>query len=150
VKAHGGDGISDTHPETIDTMSSTTVQDSHGLYRPLEENEVRILEILPGLDGDIVQCQLQYIKLGGSTEYNALSYAWGDPNLPKVTISVDGYDKDVTENCKLALEELRREAMAKSKTQVIWISAICINQAHTEERNYQILVMRVFIGRRRS
>lgn len=32
----------------------TTVQDHYQLYRPLAENEIRIFEILPGLEGDVV------------------------------------------------------------------------------------------------
>jgi hypothetical protein len=80
--------------------------------------------------------------LNDSTEYNALSYIWGDPKLPELVITVDGYNKGVTENCKLAMEELRREAMTQLKTQFIWIDAICINQKDRRERSQQILVMR--------
>lgn len=94
------------------------------LYRPIVGNEIRVLEILPGGE-DIIGCQLKYIKLDTPIEYNALSYTWGDPTKPKVTITVDGYSLKVTENCYLALRELRREAVAQSKTQIIWIDAIC-------------------------
>jgi hypothetical protein len=53
----------------------------------------------------------------------------------------------VTENCKLALQELRREARVNSKTQVIWIGAICINQEDLEERRQPVLIMRlIYIG----
>lgn len=74
AKAYCGNEIYETHLESIDKMPPTTVQDRYRLYRPLEENKLRILDILFCLEGDIVQCQLKYINLNGSIEYNALSY----------------------------------------------------------------------------
>jgi hypothetical protein len=47
----------------------------------------------------------------------------------------------VTENCKSALLELRREVVTRSQAQLIWIDAICINQKDIPERNYQLLLM---------
>jgi hypothetical protein len=112
------------------------------VYRPLAENEIRILEILAGSEDEEVHCQLRYIKLDGLTEYNALSYAWGDTSKLQVDIYIDGQKLKVTENCKSALLELRREAVTRSQTQLIWIDAICINQKDIPERNYQLLLMR--------
>jgi hypothetical protein len=40
------------------------------------------------------------------------------------------------------LLELRREAVTRSQTQLIWIDAICINQKTVPERNHQLLLMR--------
>jgi hypothetical protein len=60
------------------------------VYRTLGENEIRILEILAGSGDEEVHCRLKYIKLDGLTEYNALSYAWGDTSKPQVDIYIDG------------------------------------------------------------
>jgi hypothetical protein len=117
------------------------------LYRKLGENEIRVLEILPSTESSIIQCQLEYIMLGRPAQYNALSYTWGDLTAPRAEIAVNGHKLRVTENCKLALQELRREAKVNSKTQVIWIDAICINQEDLEERHQQVLIMRsIYIG----
>lgn len=111
------------------------------IYRPLKNTEIRVLEILPGAEGSTVETRLKYIDLGTSG-YFALSYAWGDPNAPKFTLHVDGYPFQVTENCMLALNELRRESMACSRTYSIWIDAICINQTDIPERTHQLYIMR--------
>lgn len=66
------------------------------VYRPLAENEIRILEILAGSGDEEVHCRLKYIKLDGLTEYNALSYAWGDTSKPQVDIYIDGHKLKVT------------------------------------------------------
>ncbi|KAF4626724.1 hypothetical protein G7Y89_g11433 [Cudoniella acicularis] len=112
------------------------------LYHPLNENEIRILEVLPGREEDMIESRLECIKLGNLTSnYNALSYVWGDLNKPKVPLVVNGHVLQVTENCISALKELRREFMARSKTCFIWIDAICINQMDIPERNQQLLAM---------
>jgi hypothetical protein len=67
------------------------------VYRPLAENEIRILEILAGSGDEEVHCRLKYIKLDGLTEYNALSYAWGDTSKPQVDIHIDCQKLKVTE-----------------------------------------------------
>ena len=115
------------------------------LYRPLLANEIRLLEVLPPLSDseyEDVYCLLKYTSLDSPTEYNALSYTWGDPTLPKVTIIVDGHHLEVTENCKRALQELRREVEIRGETHTIWIDAICINQKDVSERSQQVQLMR--------
>ncbi|PVH75438.1 hypothetical protein DL98DRAFT_427604, partial [Cadophora sp. DSE1049] len=123
---HGG-----CHPSPI----------SNSLYRPIEPGQIRILEILPGCEQDPIQCRLQYVELCKMPKYNALSYSWGDLSKPKSVISVDGHKLEVTENCALALLELRGEAVAMLKAQIIWIDAICVNQEDTRERSQQVLMM---------
>jgi hypothetical protein len=59
LNAGDGEGVYDnesceTHPATMDAIRLTTIQDRYQLYLPLAENEIRIFEILPGLEGDVV------------------------------------------------------------------------------------------------
>jgi hypothetical protein len=49
------------------------------LYCSLEMGEIRILEILPGLEEDTVECRLKTVELNWS-EYSTLSYTWGAPH----------------------------------------------------------------------
>lgn len=44
------------------------------IYRQLKDNEIRVLEILPGPEDDIIKTRIKYIKLAASG-YFALSYA---------------------------------------------------------------------------
>ncbi|TVY14492.1 Heterokaryon incompatibility protein 6, OR allele [Lachnellula arida] len=130
-----------SNADTDDNTSATAIKNNCTHYFPLQKNEIRVLEVLPGGEHDDVQCRLEHVLVNNPPEFNALSYTWGDPQAPKVTISVDGYDLLVTKSCKSILQELRRESMAQSKPQFIWIDAICINQSDIVERNIQVQVM---------
>lgn len=114
------------------------------LYCQLQEGETRVLEILPAMKG-AVKSRLHCIRLG-DLDYCALSYAWGDLKKPKVSVFVNEHPLEVTENCLFALEELRRESMAQSKTCIIWVDAICINQKDVGERSQQVALMRKIYG----
>jgi hypothetical protein len=110
----------------------------------LKEGQFRVLEILSGSDDQIVSCQLHYLEIGNKShlEYAALSYAWGDLSKPRHDIYVNGQRRAVTENCELALRELRRVATEESDVMIIWIDAICIDQDNNNERSSQVLAMR--------
>lgn len=51
-------------------------------YTPLQNtNDIRLLILDPGLPSDDhVSCSLSVVSLDDQPEYEALSYAWGDPN----------------------------------------------------------------------
>jgi hypothetical protein len=56
--------------------------------------------------------------------YFALSYVWGDPS-PRDVILIDERELKITQSCGAAL---RRMLNGKSEI-MIWVDAICINQA---------------------
>lgn len=71
------------------------------------------------LDGTLVDNSLDDVPL-----YLALSYAWGDPSLSDV-ILIDKQELKITQSSGAALRR-----MLKDKSEImIWIDAICINQA---------------------
>lgn len=70
-------------------------------------------------------------------DYKALSYVWGDAKDTQ-PILLNGRRFDVTQNLKRALVRLRAGGIVAP----IWIDAISINQADTEERNQQVRLMR--------
>jgi hypothetical protein len=74
-------------------------------YPALKENEIRLLQILPGLDSEIVSCILTHVSLDDPPEYAALSYAWGEG--PSRSICVNGQNLLVTPNLEAALQEFR-------------------------------------------
>ncbi|KAM7182745.1 Heterokaryon incompatibility protein (HET) domain containing protein [Naviculisporaceae sp. PSN 640] len=97
--------------------------------------------------------------------YQALSYVWGDNSeANRRTILVDGQQVDVTVNLALALRRLRAhhtkniwqaghsDDLLENKNEqtkdyppaqplIIWVDAICINQADPDERASQVSMM---------
>ena len=69
-------------------------------------------------------------------EYEALSYAWGDPEA-SVVVHVDGKSFSLTPDLAAVLRQLRRQNI----TRVLWIDQICINQQDLEERSAQVKYM---------
>lgn len=113
----------------------------HKVFVPLDRvaDEIRIF-ILEPHGGNLnapVKGSLYHVPLGCYTQYEALTYTWGDPADIR-TIYVSGQAFEVTSNLYDALKRIRDE----NKIRVLWIDAICINQEHIAEKNRQIQKMR--------
>jgi hypothetical protein len=136
-------------------------------YRQLDEskNEIRLLHIKPGVPGADIHCDLIHTSLDSSPVYKALSYTWGssepehddrflgdksvlgsigndfNPNqgtLPSVPrLYIDGTLISVTPNLGAALRRLQ----LVSDPVILWVDAICIDQANIKERNAQVRKM---------
>ncbi|KAJ5096890.1 hypothetical protein N7456_007611 [Penicillium angulare] len=106
-------------------------------YKPLLAGQIRTLELLPGLAGEIIKCCLKPIFLYEQPVYDALSYCWGDHTLSKV-IESDGKVVNITESLFSALSHLRDE----TRTKVLWVDALCINQSDNHEKTVQVAGMR--------
>ena len=103
-------------------------------------NAVRLLELQPGSSDDPdIHFSLRHTNLGTAKgTFEALSYTWGDTTqLVKVFCSPGNAQLPVTRNCYDALRSLRYP----SRTRLLWIDAICINQDDIQERNSQVLIM---------
>lgn len=68
--------------------------------------------------------------------YEALSYAWGGSDK-SLSIFVDGHELPVTANLHAALSHLRNRSLDRA----MWVDAVCINQADSEERGHQVQSM---------
>ena len=101
-----------------------------------EQSEIRLLTLHPGIPESPLVCQLSTTSLSTAPKYSALSYVWGSPDKSK-RINIDGYVHPVTENLESALRRIRD----KSQQLLLWIDAVCINQADVEERNGQVRMM---------
>lgn len=105
-------------------------------YRPLADaDEIRVLCLEAGDPSEPIQCKVHHVKLSRDPVYEALSYMWG-PHDSK-TISLGGQTFPVRENLWQALFHLRLEESSR----LLWIDAICINQADESERNHQVMQM---------
>ena len=120
------------------------------------KSQIRLLTVQPGKSGryfqflqrrrtnqqptggfdDGIECSLHLASLDETNAFTALSYVWGDPSICKPII-VNGSVASVTVNLEAALRRLRQE----ENPQVLWVDAICINQANLDEKAAQIPFM---------
>jgi Heterokaryon incompatibility protein (HET) len=100
------------------------------------KSQTRLIELLSGRDGDPIKINLFAIGNLSTQPYDALSYVWG-PRDADVTVSVNDRPFDVSANLAQALNCLR--LMEGNK--VLWVDAICINQADDIEKSHQVSLM---------
>jgi hypothetical protein len=102
-----------------------------------ELREIRLLRLLPGPPNAKICCEVDVVSLNDKLVYEALSYVWGNAGETR-NISLGGYAFGVTVNLEQALRHLR----LVDKERVLWIDALCINQACKKEKESQIQEMR--------
>lgn len=139
------------------------------LYAPLAPSEIRLLNLFPGEAEDPIRCSFEHIFLDIGHErprpmpwrskqellrkrrkwyrlvlerpnglsYQALSYCWGSDKIHQY-IYVGGQRVPIRQNLWSALRYLR---YPKKETRVLWIDALCINQADFLERAAQVSIM---------
>ncbi|KAK4494502.1 hypothetical protein PRZ48_014800 [Zasmidium cellare] len=83
------------------------------------------------------------VSLEDAPPFEALSYFWGDPKVPRRIVNISGHKIEVTENLKLALYRLRHP----ENTRRLWIDGICINQGDDVEKSAQVQMMRAVYER---
>ena len=110
-------------------------------YTPLPEvldgTCIRLMELFPGRGKDRIVCRLASHRLDDCRgRYEALSYVWGDTS-DTWPVYVDDMSFSVGANLYQALSDLR----AADKARMLWIDAVCIDQANIAERNKQVSVM---------
>jgi Heterokaryon incompatibility protein (HET) len=115
-------------------------------YTPLNGDsgeEMRLVFLLPGDEWSTICCQLRTSALpsdkidqGDTSSYAALSYVWGHTNHDR-SILLEEKPVLVRENLWMALFYLR----SKTHVKILWIDALCLNQADTLERNHQVSQM---------
>lgn len=108
-------------------------------YLPLGPRKqcLRILRLLSGNTVEI-KCEIvhDYIADDHVTPYEALSYTWGSAELLEC-ISVNDGQLPITDNLYAVLHYLR----FPDRDRLLWIDAVCINQADLQERNQQVQMM---------
>jgi hypothetical protein len=110
----------------------------HISYAPLDPstNEIRLLRVEAASHiTEIVQCSLSHATPAGSI-YQALSYTWGDGSI-KSKICLNGERIEVGISLETALRYIRSFNCAI----VVWVDALCINQADLAEKASQVPMM---------
>jgi hypothetical protein len=99
---------------------------------------IRVLRLQPGEPDEPLKGSLELVDLKAESfpGYWALSYVWGDPT-PHGTIDM-GYDLPIARN----LDEALRQFRLRYRETVLWVDAVCIDQANTSERCHQVGLMR--------
>ncbi|KAK1544871.1 HET domain-containing protein [Colletotrichum paranaense] len=105
-------------------------------YEPLDltGKSFRLLMLHPGSTGEI-SCDIFEASLDsdGIIPYEALSYAWGSIGL-SASIIANGKTLRITNNLFTALSHVRDDSIGR----VMWIDAVCIDQANIAERGHQV------------
>jgi hypothetical protein len=100
----------------------------------VESHAIRTVTLLPGPWTSPIRCLLNNVTLDHAS-YNAVSYAWGDPD-DKTYILVGDTQLAIPSNLEVALRYLR-----KPQALELWIDAICINQQDAVEKAHQVAMM---------
>jgi hypothetical protein len=82
-------------------------------YTPLKENEIRLLEIIPGDLADPLELRLHHVSLDDLPTYGALSYTWGT-DMDDRFVFIDGKALVIKPNLEAALLEFRRKPPFKT------------------------------------
>lgn len=111
-------------------------------YQPLdpEDQQIRVAVLEPGSGSDAIKIRLRVESLlkdnAEEPQFEALSYAWGNELSPH-TIQVHDHVMSVGLNLEQALRQFRYP----DKERILWVDALCINQADVHERNSQVQIM---------
>lgn len=108
----------------------------------LDDGQIRVLVVDRGRFGHPIKCSLHVHTLDESPQYEALSYAWGDPTLCE-HIWIDNKRCPVTKSLNEALQYMQ----SRCKKMRIWVDAVCINQNDISEKNAQVQNMSAIFGR---
>lgn len=112
----------DSNGDAHSHASSAPITNSTHVYRPLKENEFRLLVLNPGLPEEPIECFLEHSVLNQAKPYQALSYVWGgDAQQSDCYIYVDGRPFHVTQSLKDFLLAHR----TNTQCPVLWIDAVC-------------------------
>lgn len=116
--------------------------DHANLCQPLHKDEIRIFCLHPGSRGDSLTGHLKTINLQSnqgrpSSQYDALSYVWGDNLQDHEKLEINGHTIEITRNLALALSQLR----LPTGERCIWVDCLCMNQHDLSERSSQVGMM---------
>lgn len=153
----------------VDDPQSTTqrrLKNNYTCYQKLdaEKKEIRLVQIVPGLPGDILSCMIGKVAAPwDDTHYSSVSYCWGDfrstrtIRVAHVTWGPNGVGDyslirpedfkpfQVTRNLYDVLCRIRCNPETceegSSHRQWFWIDAISINQGDLEERSQQVTLI---------
>ncbi|KAH6638780.1 heterokaryon incompatibility protein-domain-containing protein [Boeremia exigua] len=122
--------------------------DSTYEYTPLNDTKrhIRLLHLQPsdkinpgqnlsGSERDPIICTFSVASLDDNPSYEALSYVLGNADNT-ASIVLEGHEFLVNSSLESILRHVR-----KDRERVLWVDALCIDQANLNERSHQVLEM---------
>lgn len=96
----------------------------------MENDTLCLLYLYPPGKYNEIQCRIVHVKFSEKPKYEALSYAWGSPEKPKL-ITVDGIWMRVGQNLSVTLRAL--QPPPGHSPRCLWVDALCTNQGNQVE-----------------
>ncbi|KAI3321654.1 hypothetical protein HD806DRAFT_545850 [Xylariaceae sp. AK1471] len=120
------------------TSTQIDQRDSRFQYGDLKPREIRILELFPGEDGELLKGVIRQVHVSRADTFWAMSYVWG--TYPS---EIDPYYLDTPQGKILLNFSLYSalRAIRKDSTMFIWADGICINQNNPQEKALQISML---------
>lgn len=103
------------------------------VYTKLAPGELRTLLLGPGKRGSTIECEMLVVSSPTATQYEALSYVWGD-TVQSRSIHCNGFKFRVTESLYTALDNLRYPDCWRR----LWVDQLSINQTKKDELMSQV------------
>lgn len=122
--------------ETRPASSPESYDESPHAYRPLAENEIRLMQILPARPKDTIRIATRHVCLDEKPRYAFVSYVWGDASLEQWPIVCNGSSMSVLPRVARILESLRDNNAYGIEW--YWMDFICINQSDRVEKREQV------------
>ncbi|KAJ5389429.1 uncharacterized protein N7496_000497 [Penicillium cataractarum] len=121
------------HAKTVQVAQDNT----EDIYTVLPPHHIRVLDLLPGSELDLIEVQLSVVQAAAPGAYKALSYVCGSTTEDLYLILCNGSEFMITSNLYAALIRFRHP----TETQRLWVDAICIHQGSISERSQQVRMM---------
>jgi hypothetical protein len=122
----------------IKSLSTKLVGQSVLYHTSLTNKHFRLLQLLPTEDPRMpVRCKLLQYRLSRGLPYEAISYVWGDAAVSQMEIFCNDQRVLVTCNLHAGLIRLRLAGTIR----ILWVDALCINQADDREKSWQVPLM---------
>jgi len=103
-------------------FAATSRGDEPYQYRTLNKNEIRLVNLWPGLADSPLRAIVYHATLENPGHYRALSYVWGNSDKPHSMWTPDGRIP-LTWSLDAALRRIRHP----TEPFVLWVDAVCIN-----------------------
>ncbi|KAF5020471.1 hypothetical protein F66182_7510 [Fusarium sp. NRRL 66182] len=124
--------------------SSSNLDERAYQYRPVEQDSIRLVRILPERK-TMIKCEIIHARYEEALPYVAVSYTWGDIGDSR-RIEVDGVLIRVPVSLHGALQALRQ----RQESVLVWVDALSINQKDRDERSQQVQLMPVIYSQAES
>ena len=109
-------------------FAATSRGDEPYQYRTLNKNEIRLVNLWPGLADSPLRAIVYHATLENPGHYRALSYVWGNSDKPHSMWTPDGRIP-LTWSLDAALRRIRHP----TEPFVLWVDAVCINQNEADD-----------------